>query len=51
MVELFQNPLQVRESLTDYNKGTAQLNVYAYYKTNSEEKTVQLCSFSVTLTE
>lgn len=44
-------PISVRESLTNYEKGTAELRVFVYFKSNSNEKTEQLCTLSVTLTE
>ena len=43
--------IQVREALSDYSKGSAELRVFAYYVAPSSEQTVQLCSLDVTLTE
>ena len=43
--------IQVRETLSDFNKGSAELRVFAYYVAPSSEQTVQLCSLAVTLTE
>ena len=43
--------IQVREALSDFNKGSAELRVFAYYVAPSGEATVQLCTLSVTLTE
>lgn len=43
--------IQVRETLSDFSKGSAELRVFAYYVAPSSEQTVQLCSLDVTLTE
>ena len=43
--------IQVRETLSDFSKGSAELRVFAYYVAPSSEQTVQLCSLAVTLTE
>ncbi len=43
--------IQVRETLSDFNKGNAELRVFAYYVSPSSEQTVQLCTLQVTLTE
>ena len=43
--------IQVRETLSDFSKGSAQLRVFAYYVSPSSEQTVQLCTLDVTLTE
>lgn len=43
--------IQVREALSDFTKGSAELRVFAYYVAPSGEATVQLCALSVTLTE
>ena len=43
--------IQVRETLSDFSKGSAELRVFAYYVAPSSEQTVQLCSPDVTLTE
>lgn len=43
--------IQVRETLSDFSKGSAELRVFAYYVSPSSEQTVQLCTLDVTLTE
>ena len=43
--------IQVRETLSDFTKGNAELRVFAYYVSPSSEQTVQLCTLDVTLTE
>lgn len=44
--------IQVREALPDFDKGAAELRVFAYYVSPSgNEATVQLCTLSVTLAE
>ena len=43
--------IQVRETLSDFSKGSAQLKVFAYYVSPSSEQTVELCTLDVTLTE
>lgn len=48
---MIEKSIQVREALSDYSKGSAELRVFAYYVAPSSEQTVQLCSLDVTLTE
>ena len=43
--------IQVRETLSDFSKGSAELRVFAYYVSPSSEQTIQLCTLDVTLTE
>ena len=46
-----QKSIQVREALSDFDKGSAELRVFANYVSPSSEQTVQLCTLEVTLTE
>ena len=48
---MVEKSIQVRETLTDFNKGSAELRIFAYYVSPSSEQTVQLCTLPVTLTE
>ncbi len=48
---MVEKSIQVKEALSDFEKGNAQLKVFAYYVSPSDEQTIQLCLLDVTLTE